>query len=325
MEKREQKAQGGLSHDGSYKALFSRKIMVRSLLRDFITDEFVKQFDLDTLAPWSTEYVSDNMQCRRNDVVWRLKFRGKWLYDIMLEFQSRPDKFMAVRMLTCTGLLWESLIKKGEAMGRSKLPPVFPIVLYNGKRRWNHAQDLSPLVESVHPALDAFQPVYKYRVLDEKPIPPELMEMAKGGAAYVFRAEQARHSNEIVRVAAEIDQDAAFQGHDHLREGAFAWLQRKYALLKPPAGADKEAREESEMQLLDIIKELKQPYIEEGRAEGEAKAMKDYLLARFGNISGAWHAMLDGIMQAGTLQQVAAPLYRANSPDEVEAILKNAK
>lgn len=57
---------------------------------------------------------------------------GEWLYVyLLLEFQSSNDTYMAVRILTYIGLLYQDLIKSGKTSAR-KLPAVFPLVLYNG-------------------------------------------------------------------------------------------------------------------------------------------------------------------------------------------------
>jgi len=49
---------------------------------------------------------------------------------LLLEFQSREDPWMAVRILVCTALLWQNLIKTGAVSEKEGLPPVFPIVIY---------------------------------------------------------------------------------------------------------------------------------------------------------------------------------------------------
>ena len=49
---------------------------------------------------------------------------------------------MAVRLLTRTGLLYQDLLRHGEA-APGALPPVLSVVLYNGRRsRWTAAPEL---------------------------------------------------------------------------------------------------------------------------------------------------------------------------------------
>ncbi len=45
------------------------------------------------------------------------------------------DPFMAVRVLVYTGLLYQDLIRRGALDEAGRLPPVLPVVLYNGPER----------------------------------------------------------------------------------------------------------------------------------------------------------------------------------------------
>ena len=81
---------------------------------------------------------------------WRVRFRDdRWLYLVLLlEFQSTDDRAMAVRLLTYTGLLYEKLIGEGVLRDRGELPPVLPIVIYNGSGPWTAAADVAELISS---------------------------------------------------------------------------------------------------------------------------------------------------------------------------------
>ena len=76
-------------------------------------------------------------QQRRGDAVWRVRFRDRWLYLlILLEFQSRIDARMALRILEYTALLYRELDRQGELGTPGGWPAVLPIVLYNGDAPW---------------------------------------------------------------------------------------------------------------------------------------------------------------------------------------------
>ena len=67
--------------------------------------------------------------------MWQVRFRGDWLYlMVLLEFQSSVDSAMAVRVMTYTSLLYQKLIDDGVLRRHGKLPPVLPVVIYNGSR-----------------------------------------------------------------------------------------------------------------------------------------------------------------------------------------------
>jgi hypothetical protein len=52
---------------------------------------------------------------------------GEWVYlYLLIEFQSRVDKYMALRMMVYVGLLYQDLIKRGEVLADGRLPPSCP-------------------------------------------------------------------------------------------------------------------------------------------------------------------------------------------------------
>ena len=156
-------------HDAAYKGLFSRRRMVEDLLRGFAAREWSDALDFSTLEKLPAEYVSDDLRRRHGDVVWRVRFRDEtWLYLlVMLEFQSTADPYMAVRILVYTGLLYQDLIRRGALGDGGQLPPVLPVVLYNGRPRWTAPVEVGDLIAPVEEALARYQPSQRYFLLDE--------------------------------------------------------------------------------------------------------------------------------------------------------------
>ena len=156
--------------DPAYKRLFSRPRMVRDLLSGFAARDWSAELDLGSLTPLPASYVSHDLRQRHGDLVWRLRFRDeRWLYVVLLlEFQSAVDRSMAVRMLTYTALLYQKLIAEGVLREHSVLPPVLPVVIYNGRRPWTVPVDVAELIASGRGAsLAQYQPSQRYFLLDE--------------------------------------------------------------------------------------------------------------------------------------------------------------
>lgn len=155
-------------HDNSYKLLFSYPEMVRDLLLGFVHEVWVAEIDFATLEIVSGSYVTDDLRDREDDIIWRVRFKDSWLYlYLLLEFQSSVDTHMAVRVLTYIGLLYQDLIKQKQFSPNGLLPPILPVVLYNGKPRWRAAQNISQLIEPPPGLLRDYTPQLKYLLLDE--------------------------------------------------------------------------------------------------------------------------------------------------------------
>ena len=143
--------------------------MVEDLLRGFAAPEWSDTLDFSTLEKLPAEYVSDDLRRRHGDALWRVRFRDEtWLYLlVMLEFQSTTDPYMAVRILVYTGLLYQDLIRRRALGPDGRLPPVLPVVLYNGRPRWTAPVEVGDLIAPAGESLVRFQPSQRYFLLDE--------------------------------------------------------------------------------------------------------------------------------------------------------------
>ena len=84
----------------------------------------------------SAEYVGDDFRRRHGDTVWRVRADGAaggWACVLVLvEFQSSTDPTMALRVNEYTVMLYRALLR-AKMVKPGELPPVLPIVLYNGE------------------------------------------------------------------------------------------------------------------------------------------------------------------------------------------------
>ena len=129
--------------------------MVRDLLTGFVKEDWVFEIDLSTLEAVNTSFVTDDLRERHDDKIWRVRFRGNWLYlYLLLEFQSSDDYFMSVRIMTYIGLLYQDIIRSQSLKRGDTLPPVVPMVIYNGKSAWKSPCEIRELINTVHPSLD---------------------------------------------------------------------------------------------------------------------------------------------------------------------------
>jgi predicted transposase/invertase (TIGR01784 family) len=185
------------SHDHAYKALFSHPEMVRDLLDGFVAADWVAQLDYASLEKVNSTYVTDDLRGRSDDLVWRVKWCGDWIYVyLLMEFQSTVDPSMAVRMMAYVALLYQDLIKAKQLID-GRLPRVLPLVLYNGFVRWYAKDEVSALIHREPRALDAFQPYLRYLLIDERQYRESELAHMRNLAAVLFRLERADTSASI--------------------------------------------------------------------------------------------------------------------------------
>jgi hypothetical protein len=212
-------------HDSGYKLLFSHPALVADLLSGFVAEDWVKELDFTTLEKQSGSYVSDDLRPRADDVVWRVRWRDHWLYVyLLLEFQSSSDPFMAVRLLTYVGLLYQDLIRAGSLTPDGRLPPVAPLVLYNGRPLWTAAVEMTDLIVAPPGGLDRYQPRLRYLLLEESRLSQADSAPVNNLAAALFQLENSRGPEELQQVVERLVEWLQAPEQASLRRAFAVWL-----------------------------------------------------------------------------------------------------
>ena len=194
-------------HDQSYKRLFSHPKMMKDLLEGFIDEAWVKELDFSCLEAVKSSFVSEDYRRREDDLIWKIRCRDQWLYIyILLEFQSTVDPFMAVRLMTYLGLFYQDLITQENLKVREKLPPVVPIVLYNGSRRWNTPLNINDLIIKTPPGLEKYLPHLQYLLIDENNYHDLVLPFPNLVGA-LFRIENSQKCRDTTQIIEIIDQE----------------------------------------------------------------------------------------------------------------------
>jgi len=133
-------------HDSGYKFLFSNRTIFRQLVETFVDQDWVKMADFDHAEKIDKSFVAEDYRRTESDLIYRVPFKGRGgVHLVLLEFQSRPERFMAVRVLHYICGFYLDYVRSRKKV--RYLPAVFPIVLYNGRRKWTAPTRFSELIE----------------------------------------------------------------------------------------------------------------------------------------------------------------------------------
>ncbi|MFM8330700.1 MAG: Rpn family recombination-promoting nuclease/putative transposase, partial [Candidatus Methylumidiphilus sp.] len=302
-----------MQHDASYKLLFSHPAMVADLLRGFVREPWVADLDFASLEKVNASYVSEDLRRREDDVVWRLRLGPRWVYVyVLLEFQSTVAPFMAVRLLTYVGLLYQDLIRQGLPSGA--LPPVLPVVIYNGGPRWTAPTELAQLVEPMPTALRHYQPNLHYWLLDENRLPAPTLPSENAVTALLL-LERSRAPADVLAALDKLLRWLDAEAQRPLRRAFAIWVQRVLLRERLAGQALAESNELNELNevrdmLAERVKEWTEQWKQEGLAEGRQEGLQEGL--QRGRVEGEADLLLRqlgrrfGPVSEATRQRVAA-------------------
>ena len=313
-------------HDALYHRLFSQPAMVAQLLREFVVEPWVADLDLDAMQRVNGKFHAPRGARRDSDVIWRipLKTGGDAYLLLLLEFQSTPDRWMALRMMVYVGLLWQHLVKEKRLTPDGRLPPVFPVVLYNGDPRWTMPLNVTPLIGLPKDSpLWRWQPDMHYHVVDEGAFADADLASRDTLAALLFRLENAREPEQIeALVDAAIDWFRRHDGFETLRELFATLAHRVVAMTEGTTPGIRVAENllEVKTMLANRPAEWKQRWTQEGRQEGRregaAEVLTDLLERRFGALPDTVKDRI-AAADARALREWSLRLLDARSIDEV--------
>ncbi len=297
-------------HDTGYKEIFSYPEMVQQLIEGFAPKEIAKLFDFSTLKQHSGHYVTPMFDSKAEDVVWSVQAQLDeeqkveiYLY-ILLEFQSKVDHTMPLRFMHYIANFYSHLYKNQNLKPTEPLPPVFPIVLYNGNPRWTAKTDMADMIHPVPDILKPYQPHLNYYLVDEGRYTEAQLEQIETPMSAVFSLENATDDQKMARAilrASKIIQLQQGERRETINKVLTRWLKRHLQRLglgiNIESSIDSLTAEETSM-LVENMENWKERLIQqsiqkgiqkgkqegklEGKLEGKRESARSLILVKFG-------------------------------------------
>ena len=186
---------------------------------------------------------------------------------------------MAVRLMTYVGLLYEGLIRSRQLPLTGELPPVVPIVLYNGRDRWTAAQDMARLVAEAPGGLAVYRPQLRYVLIDAGRNPESALAPLRNLVAALFRLENSRTPEDVQRVLAGLVVWLGDPAQDSLRRAFTIWLRRVLLPARLPTVSMPEVHDLLEVQsmLAERVIEWTEAWKAEGLGQGRQEGLQQGL------------------------------------------------
>jgi predicted transposase YdaD len=321
-------------HDLVYRRIFNRPQIMEEILRKFASGPWAERLDFSTLAPVPADFVSRYLKKYEGDLIWHVRYgpeEGEWFFIfVLMELQSTVQRFMALRLAGYVMQLCEVLLAHGNYLPQRRpkrlLPPVLPVVLYNGEEPWTAPLLLSEFFQEV----EGFHlPEFEYIVLDVNNYEPEELRPMDTVTSGVFLLERSKDLEELLEVLDELEKIVKDPNLAYDIASLVGDLAIKLNL-SPEELPRLETLEDLKVSLIQRADKWTQEWKEEGRKEGlreglregrkegrlaMAKVLKHHLFLRFGDLP-AWATERIDRVDVDTLERWTCGVPNATSIED---------
>jgi hypothetical protein len=279
-------------HDAAQRRLFAHPELIRMLIEGFIPVEITGELDLTRIEPLKDTFVSHGLAYRQADMVWKIPRRdgAQALYlCLLLELQSSIDPMMPIRILQCVSFIYENLARtNGLRLDANSLPPVLPVVLYNGSQRWGATTQLRELIASPQgSALSPYLTTLNFFLIDEGSFSDKQLNHIGNLLAQLFKLENTRNAAHIPRQLSHIITQLNDLLPAQLREDAALFISellKSHDIIIPHHVLT--APKENNTMLADAIAKFKQQAITAGLKKGIKEGREQALRTMLGKQMG---------------------------------------
>lgn len=122
-------------YDLTFKRVLQFKDVFLNFLKDHLDRDWVDKIDPESLEFVDRSFIKDEFLEKEADVIYKAKLEETDIYFyVLIEAQSTVDESMPIRLFEYMNLIWKRHMEENK---EELLPPIIPIVLYNGKKNWS--------------------------------------------------------------------------------------------------------------------------------------------------------------------------------------------
>ncbi|MGE0086305.1 MAG: Rpn family recombination-promoting nuclease/putative transposase [Desulfococcaceae bacterium] len=204
-------------HDRFFQETFSRREIAESFIRHHLPQSLVSQMDFSTLTIVKDSFVDKELREHFSDILYTVQIKENLLYIYLLfEHKSRQERFVSLQILRYMVKIWDQHVKQNPKT--KKLPPVFPMVLYHGRGKWNISEKFEDTVQDEKGLMKAYIPKFCYEIYDISHMPDEqikgevLARIVLLIAKYIFKPDMKEKVFETARLFQEVvNQETALE------------------------------------------------------------------------------------------------------------------
>lgn len=165
--------------DNGFKKIFGDKQLFCEFIKSFINIEILKDIKPSDVEDISGRFINIYKENIDSDTVKKVKLKNEEFFVICLvEHQSTVHYLMCFRILEYMTLIWKDYIEKIDIEAQKKkrnahpsklksfkLPPILPIVFYEGKEKWTAELEFKNKI-ILNDIFEKYTPKFEYELVD---------------------------------------------------------------------------------------------------------------------------------------------------------------
>ena len=189
------------AHDALFRAAFEDPSLAAAFLRDHLPNRIAALLDVTRPEKIDGSFVDEALSGSQSDALYKVRTRfGTPVYCyLLIEHKSTPDTGLPLQLAHYMIRIWRRHVNEHGVSIRQKLPPIVPLVLYAGERRWTVPDGLGEMITG--PAELAFLPGASYilRNIGEIPVAALSRNAMLRSVLITMRREAMDHLADVVK------------------------------------------------------------------------------------------------------------------------------
>ena len=327
-------------HEGLFLKVFKDRENTKHFLREHLPEGVLEHADLDSMYLENVSYLDDNLRKHFSDLVFSVRmgkeeFSAAKVY-LLFEHKSSPEPLVGMQILRYMALQWKEMYDQGQTVG-DKLPPIIPVVVYQGRGSWKARASFQDLVELPSEAFKEFVPDFTFAFfnigsLDEQKVQENVV--LKFYVAIIKALDTPELRNLLPQLTQGLYETLEHRTALEYIEIFFKYLTRATAAVdrEDYANALSKLPQGGEQIMTTLAEEWKQEGREEGREEGEQigaiKNSQEMLISavqnRFGLVKPKMAEKMRKIQSKETLHSLFNQIFVVNDKREFEKLVDEA-
>ncbi len=296
-------------HDKLFKEAFSRREMAIDFFQNYLPAEIHARIDWETLHMEPGSFTDEALRGSESDLLYTAQIDNHpTLLYCLFEHQSSPDVWMPLRLLRYVLGIWEQFRKQNPKA--TKLPPILPIILYQGGDVWTCDASLSSLID-IPEGLEAYQPDFQHLLVDLNRIAAENIQGQPSLKTILLALKTSRkHTNKDLELLIRLLAAIIHNDHALIRTVMLylykvdnttdinEYIQQATALNQP----------ELQEEIMTIAETLRKEGKLEGKLEGKQEALQEDIVEilelRFQSVSYSIKKQIEEISDPAILRQL---------------------